>query len=90
MKQVMWVSEWRIEKNDYTKYKVTNGGVYTPTDNLKKAQQLVKENIDYEINRYLINKLICPSCKKPLVDHEGSLSFERCLTNICLRKVAYI
>lgn len=87
---VMWVSEWRIEKNDWTKYKITNGGVYSPTDDLLKAKQMLKENIKDEVERYLIKKLICPSCKKSLGDHSGSLSYERCLINICMRKVAYV
>ena len=87
MKRLMWVSEWRIEPDDTLPFKVTNGGVYTPTDTIERARKILVENIHYEKNRYLVNMITCPSCMKPFSEHEGSLSFERCLKNLAVRDV---
>jgi len=90
-----WVSEWRIIPDDVDEefgwgYKVSNGGVYTPTDNYEKALTILEQNIAQEKNRYLINQLTCPACNKLLSQHSGSISYERCLVKICMRKVAYV
>lgn len=96
MNKLMWVSEWRIidstdsEKEYGWKYRVSNGGVYSPANDLQKAKKMLEGNISDEKNRYLINQLTCPSCNKQLSQHSGSISYQRCLTEICLRKVAYV
>lgn len=96
MSKLMWVSEWRIvdstdsEKEYDWYYRVSNGGVYTNATTWKDAKKKLSRNIEQEKNRYLINQLTCPSCNKLLSQHSGSISYERCLTEICLRKVAYV
>jgi len=96
MNNVMWVSEWRIvdstdsEKEYGWDFRISNGGVYTNAKDIQEAKKIIQENIKNEINRYLINQLICPSCNKLLSEHSGSISYERCLIDVCLRKVAYI
>lgn len=89
---LQWVSEWRIEllpgipmrydkPDNYlrTEFRVTNGGVYTPTSTLLKAETCMIENIYYEKSRYIQRRLLCRSCKKEMHEHHGSIDYERCL-----------
>ena len=91
-----WVSEWRIvdstdsEKEYGWNYRVSNGGVYTNAKDLKEAKEILERNISQEKNRFLINQLTCPACNKLLSQHSGSISYEKCLIRICMRKVAYV
>lgn len=92
MKQLMWVSEWRIEpatkeeKEYHWNYRVSNGGVYTPADTLEQASKILYSNIREEMNRYRLYNLTCPSCSKPFSEHQGSVSYERCLISLAVHE----
>lgn len=76
---LQWVSEWRIEGNDWTKYKVSNGGVYSPTDDLDKAKEMLRENIKQEQRAYRANWMKCPNCNIRFAEHGHGMDMERCL-----------
>lgn len=79
----MWVSEWRIDKDEYG-WKISNGGVYSPCRDLETAQSRLHEAILNEKRRYRIGFLSCPACGKTMAQHSGSVSYEMCLIDMAL------